>query len=86
MVQDRKSVPKDSVCYTIDSDSFPDRNLRIATDASCDEVVTAVKAVCINLALTCFHKVPYPCMDSIELSLPVKGTAFEYDCYLHMPD
>lgn len=44
-------------------------------------IVTAMNAVGINLAGSCCKKMSYTVMHSIEESLTVKGTAFEYDGY-----
>ena len=46
-------------------------------------IVTAMHAVHINLALSCLEQMLDSVMDSIEESLPVKGTALEYDGQLH---
>ena len=86
MVQHRESVPQDIVSNTIYCDRFPYRSLWISTYASCDEVVTAVKTVGVDLTLSRFQQMSDTVMYSIELSLTVEGTTFEYDCYLHTPD
>ena len=82
MIKDGEIIPKDTVSDAVHKDFIYRRNFGSMPYAARKGIVTTMNAVGVYLAGSCCKKMTYTVMHSIEESLAVKGTAFEYDCYL----
>ena len=81
MVKDGEFIPKQSVCDSVDLNRIHIWSIRRVTHRTSERCITRMNALSIHPALSAVQKAFDTIVDGIEKSLPVKGTAFKYDCY-----
>ena len=83
VVHDGEVIPQHAVGDSVRHDLVLARCHRSMTHLACKGRITAEHTICVDFAAGRGGKMSYTLMDSIEKSLTVKGTAFEYDGKLH---
>ena len=83
LIISKEIIPKDTVSYIFNCHFIRFRHLRSMPQTTGKGIVTAVNAICVHTASARCSQGLDPRMNSIEKSLPVVGTALEYDCQPH---